>query len=173
MFFCYTACYMAFLAGSSSPERPQPLRERSLEPDLAPETEGEVSSVEADALALRALEEARAAEAAKQHILIPVPEEAQLQDPLLVKTEGVLEAGLDDLFTGLSEPQRAEFTAAGKGLAQKLYLGHRKMKGDDMVKLVQEWLYTLPAVSRSYLGQEALLKTLALVQMFKQESSPS
>ncbi len=168
---------MAFFPGSPSPldKPPAPFEGLPKEGPI-PEAEADadrLTSVEADreALAVLQAEQAKAA-ASDAHFLEPAAGEA-VQDPLLLKTEGILEAGLDGLLNDLKEDQRAAFTAAGKELAQKLFLAHRNLKGEDVVNLVQRWLHVLPGVSKPYLGQEALLKTMALLQMFKQEPSSS
>ncbi len=169
---------MAFFPGSFGPQgerllvdTPEDLQTRAEDPRVEDDRR---TSVEADQAALAALqaEQAKAAASPNAHFLEPAAGEAA-QDPLLLKTEGILEAGLGDLLKDLKEDQRATFTAAGKELAQELFLKRRKLKGDGMVKLVQHWLHALPGVNKAYLGQEALLKTLALMQMFKQESSSS
>ena len=167
---------MVFSSRSSvSPEKPiAPRPEPSVDPDGRLELSGELTPVEADRAALAALEATRTKEAATSdaHFLEPAAGEAA-QDPLLLKTEGVLEAGLEALLGDLTPEQRATFTATGKELAETVFLKRQALKGDDVVKLVQHWLHALPGVNKAYLSQEALLKTLALMQMFKQESSLS
>lgn len=96
----------------------------------------------------------------------PIP---QMQDPVVIKIEKILENGLADEFMKLSPVAKQEFKIKGEETAIKIkdLLQDSHIKVKRILLLIIEWLKILPGINKFFLEQEAKIKTDNLVELHK------
>ncbi|MBP7134216.1 hypothetical protein KBA73_03290 [Patescibacteria group bacterium] len=144
-----------------------------------PETESEISSVEADARAMEHAQEVAAEDTFLEEDLVSastaaaspvvVAPEAPLapaatatpKDEALLEVERILEDGLGEFVTTLPDAPRERFMTLGRQVAAQIAQMVRgyKVKVREVVHLIREWLLVIPGVNTFFLEQEAKLKT--------------
>ncbi len=145
-------------ASPSAPERDQ---------------EGELSSLEAERLALEAKGREAAAKGKDADFLVAGAEAAQAEDPLLLEIDRVLQANLATVLTELADPQhKDDFIATGRALAQDLFLHPKNRHERNMVDSIRRWLQRLPGIQKDFIEQVAKTKTDELLNMFKKQETP-
>lgn len=80
--------------------------------------------------------------------------------PLQRQIEGVLAEGLEDLYRALNPVEQEKFRKTGEVTAVKisLLLQKVKIKVSEILKLIQEWLSTIPGVNKYFLEQTSKIK---------------
>ncbi len=145
-----------------------------------PSLEAEVSAVEADEQAYGALPETRDA-----FLEIPGEEEAvfeqagsntqaaapatagtvssaqPVKDEVVLEVEKILEEGLGDYYSHMSEEARERFHQKGEETAFQIadMVRRFKVKLKKILLLIRQWLQTIPGVNRFFLEQEAKIKS--------------
>ena len=102
--------------------------------------------------------------------LMDIPEPgAPTAQPLTVQKEieTILESGLQKLYLELEPGQRQAFKAKGEIVAIKVaeLMRQAKVKVQEIVRLILEWLKMLPGVSRYFLEQEAKIKAEKIIRL--------
>ncbi|MCK4744766.1 hypothetical protein KAS41_01770 [Candidatus Parcubacteria bacterium] len=91
-----------------------------------------------------------------------------LQKPLEVdKIESILSEGLEEIYVNLSARKQLEFKKKGEETAAKIFfiLKKTKVKVKKIIKLIKEWLKTIPGVNKFFLEQEAKIKTDKIIDI--------
>lgn len=85
---------------------------------------------------------------------------APAKDEMLLNIEKVLEEDLSELYFSLSEEARHEFREKGQVTAKtiKQMIDDAKIKLEVMIKLIIDWLKTIPSVNKFFAEQEAKIK---------------
>lgn len=154
---------------SPTPEQPKAL-------EVAPE----VSSVEADEQAYEQSGEAKEhflEEAASQEeaptSAIPVRGPAQAPAPqkrkadeVTLRVEEILEHGLGDMYSNLPDSAKPVFKKKGEEVSTQIATMVRtfKVEASKVIRLVRDWLLTIPNVNKFFLEQEAKIKTDAVLE---------
>jgi len=88
------------------------------------------------------------------------------RDPEIKAIENILAEGLEGFFMALKPAQQYEFKRLGETAAIKikatLHKGGYKIK--DIVRLIADWLKTLPGMNKFFLEQEAKIKADKIVR---------
>lgn len=89
------------------------------------------------------------------------------KDPLEVKVEDVLEAGLGDAYLKLSPADQQEFKTVGEQTAKKItvLLRQTHVKIKEIFLLIIRWLKVIPGVNKFFLEQEAKIKTDQIIKL--------
>lgn len=99
-------------------------------------------------------------------VVVPAPV-ALTKDPLEVKVEDILEAGLADAYLQLSVADKQEFKTVGEQTAKKITVllrqAHVKIK--EIFLLIVRWLKVIPGVNKFFLEQEAKIKTDQIIKL--------
>ena len=75
--------------------------------------------------------------------------------------ETILANNLSDIFVQMTPAQQEAFRQKGEETAQKIktLLDTAKAKTKKILKLIRDWLKTIPGVNKYFLEQEAKIKT--------------
>ncbi len=163
--------YMADILGEPTPELVNPLAE-------APTEE---SGVEADEHAYEQSPESKEHFLEDQHedspttqvSVKPVVASSVAQAPIVVQqdavtleVEKILEEDLGKLYAGLPEAAKPLFKRKGEEIAQQIAAMVRNLKVEvsRVIRLIRDWLLTIPKVNRFFLEQEAKIKTDMLIE---------
>jgi len=86
---------------------------------------------------------------------------AAAKDPYHARSERILEDNLVNVYLSMPPEARARFKAQGEAAALKIraMLEQAKIKAKEVLKIVWQWLKTIPGVNRYFLEQEAKIKT--------------
>lgn len=142
--------------------------------------ERDVTSVEADERAFENLPEAketfleREGEApsaptqaapvakAKPHAAAPPAQ----KDEVTIRVEKIMEEGLGDVYASLPQQAKPIFQKKGEQVAREISVMVRSLKLQiaRVVRLLRDWLLTIPNVNKHFLEQEAKIKTDKLVE---------
>lgn len=144
----------------------------------------EVSSVEADKLALEntietesAVLEGGADKQAPQTAPVTtavLPTETQIKalekDQVTVEVENILEKGLKDVYGNLPDNLKPVFKAKGEETARTISEMIKKtaVKIGEVMKLIFNWLRIIPGLNRFYLEQEAKIKADQIMVLSEQ-----
>lgn len=121
-------------------------------------------------------EEAPVAELAPKIQPIPQVAVAQLttppQDELLKGVEDILAKGITDIYKDLAPEKKPAFRAKGEEVAQKIrnMIAKGKVKVHAVLKLIKEWLHSIPGINRFFLEQEAKIKTDLIIAFGESKS---
>lgn len=79
----------------------------------------------------------------------------------------ILEEGLQSLYLELQPPERAAFKVKGEETANKIsqLMRQVKVKVQEIIKLLIEWLKLLPGVSKYFVEQEAKIKAEKILKL--------
>ncbi|MFZ2804017.1 MAG: hypothetical protein WA001_02225 [Patescibacteria group bacterium] len=105
-------------------------------------------------------------------VAAPVP--AIPKDEVTIEVEKVLEEGLGDVYNSLPESAKPKFKEKGERAATEIsdMVRSLKVKFRDALKLVLDWLLTIPNSNKFFLEQEAKIKVdkvMELVEERKEE----
>ncbi|MFA5879787.1 MAG: hypothetical protein WC860_06390 [Candidatus Margulisiibacteriota bacterium] len=75
--------------------------------------------------------------------------------------EEILSSGLDEIYQELSPENKTVFKVKGEAAANKIQLLMQtaKIKFNDILEIIRNWLLVIPGVNRFFLEQEAKIKT--------------
>ncbi len=98
------------------------------------------------------------------------------KDAETINVEKIMEEGLGTLYASLPEEAKPLFKHKGEEAAREIagMVRDLKLKVQRVLKLLRDWLLTIPNVNRFFLEQEAKIKTdhlVELVETRKQERS--
>jgi hypothetical protein len=81
----------------------------------------------------------------------------------------ILSEGLDEVFLSMSPEQQKEFTERGEMTVKKInkLLESTKVKIAKVIKLIKNWLRTIPKVNSYFLEQEAKIKADKIIKLKK------
>lgn len=151
-------------------------------PEAIPAVEAtpEVTSVEADEQAYEQSGEA------KEHFLeeqavkedaptsavpvkaqAPAPVQVRRQsDEVTVRVEEILERGLGDIYSKLPDSAKPLFKKKGEEVSGQIATMVRtfRVEASKVIRLVRDWLLTIPNVNKFFLEQEAKIKTDAVLE---------
>lgn len=90
-------------------------------------------------------------------------------DPEIVEIESVLSEGMESFFLGLSPQKQMEFKLKGEGAARSIRdaLHKKTTRIKDIVRLIINWLKTLPGINRFFLEQEAKIKADRIMKRYR------
>lgn len=91
----------------------------------------------------------------------------------LVKVEKILAENMDSVFLSMDAALQMHFKQAGEVTARQIQtlLQKAKVKAQDVIKLIINWLRIIPGVNRYYLEQEAKIKADAILNLYKNRTS--
>jgi hypothetical protein len=83
----------------------------------------------------------------------------------VIHVEKIMEEGLGELYAMLPEDAKPVFRKKGEDVAIEVSTMVRSLKFEvaKVLRLIREWLLTIPKVNRFFLEQEAKIKTDKLV----------
>ncbi len=83
------------------------------------------------------------------------------KDEILKGVEDILSKGIADLYKNLAEDRKPKFRAKGEEVAHKIreMIAKGKIKVHAVLKMIKEWLHSIPGINRFFLEQEAKIKT--------------
>ncbi len=94
------------------------------------------------------------------------------QDELLKGVEDILSKGIADIYKDLAPDKKPLFRAKGEEVAQKIrnMIAKGKVKVHAVLKLIKEWLHSIPGINRFFLEQEAKIKTDLIIAFGESKS---
>lgn len=154
-----------------------------VKPDTSPEVVGvghEQTSVEADKEAYEQRPES------KEHFLEETQEDAPVspvvvqpkkivsarpvakkaQDPVTLHVEQILEKDLGELYASLPDNAKPIFKQKGEEVSTQIstMVQTFRVEAARVVRLIRDWLLTIPNVNKHFLEQEAKIKTDAILE---------
>jgi len=95
----------------------------------------------------------------------PVAQPKIAKDDVVIHVEKIMEEGLGELYAMLPEDAKPVFRKKGEDVAIEVSTMVRSLKFEvaKVLRLIREWLLTIPKVNRFFLEQEAKIKTDKLV----------
>lgn len=162
--------------GMSSPEilkAPEsPSEERADSGSVAADRRAYEQSVEHEDAILHAETESEleAAQATHVHAVNPPPEPQDAQgakDEIVIEVEKILEEGIGPFYASLPPEAKTVFKKRGEEVASQIaeMVRHLHLRVRKVVKLIADWLRTIPGVNRYFLEQEAKIKADMLQQL--------
>ncbi|MSR85160.1 hypothetical protein EXS71_01845 [Candidatus Uhrbacteria bacterium] len=117
-----------------------------------------VSEVAADSSA--SPEQAEASAASAVPVVVP-------KDDVTIEVEKILEQGLQQYFQTMPEPAQARFRQKGVEAADKIAGMVRSfhVTVKTVLRLIRDWLMTIPGVNKFFLEQEAKIKTDQIIEL--------
>lgn len=107
----------------------------------------------------------------KVEISVPKPSKVASKTPIAkdevdLRVEQILSDGLNNLYADLPENAKPIFKAKGEETAAQIAVMVRTFKFEvsKVIRLIRNWLLTIPKVNRFFLEQEAKIKTDSLVE---------
>lgn len=92
-----------------------------------------------------------------------------LTEPVVLqkKVEKILEEGLEQLYFELNPEEQAKFRNLGENTAQKItgLLQQAKVKIEEILSLIRQWLMSVGDVNRYYAEQEAKIKASKILKL--------
>ena len=81
----------------------------------------------------------------------------------------ILEKDLEDIYFNLSPEKQAEFKNKGEETAKKISLALQKtkIKVNQIISLIKDWLKIIPGINKFFLEQEAKIKADEIIKMKK------
>jgi len=89
------------------------------------------------------------------------------KDEELVMIENILSENISEIYRELSEAQKRVFRQKGEEASLKIkgLLRKARVAAHEILKIIRDWLKTLPRISHYFLEQEAKIKTDKVLQM--------
>lgn len=86
-----------------------------------------------------------------------------------IRVEKIMEEGLGDLYASLPVEAKPVFKAKGEEIAHEIagMLKDVKLRISRIIRLLREWLLTIPKANRFFLEQEAKIKADKIVELFE------
>ncbi len=159
--------------------------------ELAPITPEDVSSVAADEQAIEQQAESKdtflekplesaptttVATAAAPATAVPEAAAPAVQkDEVMVEVEKILESGLGDYYQNMPEAAQVRFRKKGEEVSTEIASMVRgfRVKAKKVIKLIHDWLLTIPGVNKFFLEQEAKIKTDQIVELERVRKEPN
>jgi len=96
------------------------------------------------------------------------------KDEVTIEVEKILEAGLGDYVPDMPEEARQRFLKKGGEVAAQLSVMVRTLNihVSLVVKLLKEWLLTIPGVNKYFIEQEAKIKADQIIDLADQYRTP-
>ncbi len=91
-------------------------------------------------------------------------------DPLLQDIEKILAIDLDGTFKELPEEVKTRFLSEGQTLAHRILAGRAETKPSNVIEWIRKWLHQIPKVNKTFLAQDAKIKTDALLALFRAQA---
>lgn len=96
------------------------------------------------------------------------------KDEELIRVEKILEEGLGPYFVSLPSSEKPKFRQKGEQASKEISQMVRSLQvqGKRVLRLIRDWLLTIPKVNKFFLEQEAKIKTdkiVELVEALKEE----
>lgn len=132
----------------------------------------ELTETQDDILHAETLSELQAAQGANQD----EPSQAAAQkDETVIEVEHVLEEGLGPFFESLPPDARPVFKQKGEEVAKELagMVSSFHVNVRRALRLIVDWLKTIPGVNRFFLEQEAKIKTDRIVALAEEHQKDS
>lgn len=92
----------------------------------------------------------------------PIPSEtAPSKDDITQEVEKILEDGLKEYFQQMPHEAKEKFRAKGFEISTQIatMVRHFQVRAAQVLRLIREWLLTIPGVNKFFLEQEAKIKT--------------
>ncbi len=141
---------------------------------------GELTSVKADELAAKELQEQEAQQGASV-LAQAATEPAAEVDPLLTDVRNILTMDLTSILKSedtdasrkarFSDEGRADFVAEGERIAELFFAKRAALKHDEVLVLIRKWLQRIPQANAWFLFQEAKIKTDMVLGLFNEKPS--
>ncbi len=143
----------------------------------------EITPAEADEAAIEALPETRddilhaeevtELEAAQGSSTTPQTQTPSDKDETVIEVEHVLEEGLGPFFESLPPDARPVFKQKGEEVATELarMVSSMHVNVRRALRLIADWLKTIPGVNRFFLEQEAKIKTDRIVALTEERKN--
>ncbi|HVM90466.1 MAG TPA: hypothetical protein VMU11_01035 [Verrucomicrobiae bacterium] len=95
------------------------------------------------------------------------------KDEITIEVEKILEAGLGDYVPDMPEEARQKFLKKGGEVAAQLSVMVRTLniQVSLVLKLLKEWLLTIPGVNKYFIEQEAKIKADRIIELANQHRS--
>jgi hypothetical protein len=135
------------------------------------------TNVEADERAYESTEDSRETFLEKQEVAAPSSvkpaaptasvQKAVVKDETLIRVEKIMEKDLGSFYTTLPPAAQSLFKKKGEEAANEISAMIRsfKVKVGKVLRLIRDWLHTIPGVNRYFLEQEAKIKTDLIMEM--------
>ena len=103
----------------------------------------------------------------------PIAQVAE-KDEVTIEVEKILEAGLGEYVPDMPEEARQRFLKKGGEVAAQLSVMVRTLNihVSLVVKLLKEWLLTIPGVNKYFIEQEAKIKADQIIDLADQYRAP-
>ncbi len=94
-------------------------------------------------------------------------QKAVVKDETLIRVEKIMEKDLGSFYTTMPPAAQTLFKKKGEEAANEISAMVRnfKVKAGKVLKLIRDWLHTIPGVNRYFLEQEAKIKTDNIMEM--------
>lgn len=99
-------------------------------------------------------------------VAAPAPSVVQpVRDEVTLRVEKILEEGMGSLYADLPDSAKPLFKEKGEEAASQIAEMVRTLKVEvaKVVRLIRDWLLTVPKANKFYLEQEAKIKTDAII----------
>ncbi|MEK7496716.1 MAG: hypothetical protein AAB657_02310 [Patescibacteria group bacterium] len=85
------------------------------------------------------------------------------------QVEGILAEGLESVYKNLSPDKKLQFKVLGEQTARKIVglVSQTKFRLVEVLKLIRDWLFTLPGVNKFFVEQEAKIKLDKILKLRK------
>lgn len=89
------------------------------------------------------------------------------RDEVTLRVEKILEDGLGDLYASLPDSAKPLFKKKGEEVASEIATMTRTLKVQlsRLIRLIRDWLLTVPKVNRYFLEQEAKIKADKVLEL--------
>lgn len=89
------------------------------------------------------------------------------KSPYYSKIDGILEEGLRDMYDDLPEALKPEFRRRGEEATNKIdqMMQSAKVKLQEVVKLILNWLRIVPGVNKFFIEKEATIKAKKIINL--------
>lgn len=96
-------------------------------------------------------------------------EQVIAKSPTYKKIENIMEEGLEEVYLRMEPEQQKKFKEEGEKTVYKIekLLAKAKVKIQEIIKLIREWLKLIPGVNNFFLEQEAKIKSDKILKIKK------
>ncbi len=97
----------------------------------------------------------------------PLPQ----KDEATMQIEGILEEGLGQMYAGLSDDAKKTFRDKGEEVAKEIgeMMKSAKIKTSRVLRLIRDWLLTIPKINKFFMEQEAKIKTDRILELHRKQ----
>lgn len=92
-----------------------------------------------------------------------------VKDETTIRVEKIMEEGLGNFYSSLPEDAKPAFKAKGEEIATEIagMMKDVKLRISRVIRLLREWLMTIPKANKFFLEQEAKIKADKIVELFQ------